>query len=300
MTSKVVASITQSTSVAPAAAVRGTVQRTFVPARVLSGFTDDPHLQQLVGDYLATLDGEASKRFAEKVDDSRKVVASFSPYAPHNVVGETIDSAYTQALASHPLFVGVFGQRPHKFAYVDLSQVVALQPWIEPRNDKVPVVAEELLRFALPDDWDIPAEVSFVAPSGPIQILTSNPALSGLHVELDTKTSTVKIGAPKHLNLVQIAHFAGRHYLINGYHRAADALRTGITKFPALVFEALMGPNDIQLPGIGPFGVGYVAGLPRPPLIADFATGAAIDAKVRERRYGVLVDLQTRPLVIGI
>jgi hypothetical protein len=285
---------------APAAAVRGAVQRTFVPARVLSGFADDGHLQQIIGEYLATLEEPAKQRFNTLVAESRRVVAELAAFEPGDAVCQEIRSLYTDAIAAHPLFQGTFGQRPYRFAVVDLSQIVALQPWIEPRRDRVPEDADELLRFALPDGWDIPAEISFIQPSGPIQILTSNPALSGLHVELDSSASIVKIGAPKHLNLVQVVNFSGRHYLVNGYHRVADALHAGVTRMPALVTESILGVQDIQLPGIGPFNVGYVAGLKRPPLVADFGTPAAVDAKVRERRYGFLVDIQPRPLVIGI
>jgi hypothetical protein len=267
---------------------------------VLSGFADDGHLQQIIGEYLATLQEPARHQFNAVVAESRRIVAELPVFEPRDVVCEEIRSPYTEAIAAHHLFQGTFGQRPYRFAVIDLTQIVALQPWIEPRRDRIPDDAQELMRFALPDNWDIPAEISFIAPSGPIQILTSNPALTGLHVELDTSASIVKIGAPKHLNLVQVVHFSGRHYLVNGYHRAADALHAGVKHIPALVTESTLGVQDIQLPGIGPFNVGYVAGLQRPPLVADFGTPAAVDAKVRERRYGILVDIQTRPLVIGI
>ena len=78
------------------------------------------------------------------------------------------------------------------------------------------------------------------------------------------------------------------------------ALLAGITELPALVTEAVLGPQDIQLRGDGMFDVGHILGLARPPLVADFHTAAAISSRVRERRYGVLIDLVVKPLLIGV
>jgi hypothetical protein len=38
----------------------------------------------------------------------------------------------------------------------------------------------------------------------------------------------------------------------------------------------------------------------RPPLLKDFYGGAAIRTKVRERRYGVMVEVTPKPIIIGI
>ena len=291
---------TQSTVVGGDVAARGKVQKTFITAKVLSGFMDAAGVEAVIGEHLATLDGAARQAVMGAVDASRAHAATLAPFQPANVVLRPIQSPHTDAILADPLFQQSFRQRPHQFAYVDISQLVALQPWIEPRGDPIPVTETELLAFALPNNWDVPAEVSFIGPSGPIQILTSSPAMQGsIRAEFDAKNGTVTLGAPKHLNLVQVVHLAGRHYLLNGYHRVADAVRGGVKELPALVTEAIFGPQDINLGGVA-FAPGYVLGLPRPPLVTDFSTPAAITAKVRERRYGVLVELNLKPLVIGI
>jgi hypothetical protein len=227
-------------------------------------------------------------------------VAGLAALQPGNAVLRKINSPHVDAIRAEPLFNQAFGQRPHDFVYVDIRRLCALQPWIEPRGDPIPTVEADLLAFALPPDWDVPAEVSFIPPQGPIQILTSSPAMQGsIRAEFDAAKGTVMLGAPKHLNLIQVAHLAGRHYLLNGYHRVADALRAGVNELPALVTEAVLGLPDIQL-GPPAFLAQHVATIVRPPLVADFHTAAAITAKVRERRYGVLVELNLKPLVIGI
>jgi hypothetical protein len=290
---------TQSSVVGPSVAVRGAVQKTFISARILSGFTDASHLEQLIGEYLATLDGTRRQRLLDDADASRRFVAALPAFQAGSAVLRPIQSQYISAIQADPLFLQVFGIRPHQFAYVDLGTLIALQPWVEPRLDPIPTTENELMSFALPNNWDVPAEVSFIAPMGPIQILTSSPSFGGLRMEFDAATATVKLGAPKHLNLIQVIHFGGRYYLINGYHRVTDALAANVHELPALVTQA-MSLQDVQLPGMGPFNAAYVQGLPRPPLVSDFTTAASIAAKMRERRYGILVDVTIKPLMIGI
>jgi hypothetical protein len=291
---------TQSTVVGEsAAAIRGKVQKTFIKVKLLSGFMDDSHIEMVIGEYLGNLGADARQAFQAEAIAARAHVSSLSPFNPADAVTRAIQSPYVDAIRADPLFQQSFGQRSHRFAYVDVRQLVALQPWIEPRGDQIPSSESELLAFALPNSWDVPAEVSFFQPQGPIQILTSSPHMQSVSFEFEPKNGTVRIGAPKHLNLVQVVHFNGRHYLMNGYHRVADALKAGVNELPAIVIDALH-PQEIQINGPGFFAPHYVVPLPRPPLLADFHGPAATSAKVRERRYGVLIGLDIKPLQISI
>jgi hypothetical protein len=280
-------------------AVRGAVQKTFIDATVLSGFMDAQHLQSLIGEYLDTLDVTARAQADVVAQATRAHVGALPLFVPTgNVIGQPIAGPHIDLLRANPMFQQVFGQRPHQFCYVDLTQLVALQPWVEPRADPIPGTEAELLEFALPLSWEVAAEVGFTPPVGPLQILTSNPALQGIAVNMEPGGRIV-ISAPLHPNLFNVVHFNGRHYLRNGYHRAVDALIAGMTQFPAIVTEGLF-PQDVALVGMGPFNFGYVASLPRPPLLLDFISPASMASKVRERRYGVLVGLDVKPLNIGI
>jgi len=282
-----------------AAAPRGSVQKTFVPANILSGFTDVNHFELLAGEYLATLNTQDRAQVLTDAQATRAVVSQLQPFQPQPIVVREIVGAHVDAIRADPLFAQLFGQSQHRFCYVNPTQIIALQAWIEPRADVVPTTEDELLEFALPRTWDVPAEVSFIAPTGPIQILSSNPGLQGLAMELDQATGKVLLSAPKHLNFVQVAHFQDRYFLRNGYHRVSDALAAGLQEFPAIVVEAF-APNDIALPGAGTFNIGYVLNLPRPPLVQDFHTAASLTTNVRERRYGVIVNLDIKPINIGI
>lgn len=283
----------------PSVAPRGAVQKTFVDARVLSGFTDINHFQILAGEYLASLDDPTKAQVLAEAAASRNWVAQLPPLAGMTVVGRPIIHPHVDAIRADALFAQTLGQGAHKFCYVNPMGLIALQASVEPRADKVPKDEASLLAFALPREWDVAAEVSFVQPAGPIQVLSSNPAMQGLTMELDQATSRVMIGAPRHLNLVQVAHFQGKYFLRNGYHRVVDAIAAGLSEFPAIVTEVL-NSTDAALPGVGTFNIGYVFSLPRPPLVADFKTSAAMQIKVRERRYGVMIGLDIKPLNIGI
>lgn len=284
---------------APSVAPRGAVQKTFVPARVLSGFTDVGHFGLLADDYLDTLSAGDKQSVLDEAQATRDFVAQLPAYNPVPIVVRDIVNPHVDAIRTDPLFAQVFGKSPHRFCYVNPEGLIALQAFVEPRSDSVPDTEDSILEFALPHTWETPAEVSFIAPNGPIQILSSSPALQGLAMEMDKATGKVMLSAPKHLNLVQVVQFNGRYFLRNGYHRVADALAAGMTEFPALVVD-VFNPNDVALPGVGTFNVGYILNLLRPPLVKDFHTEAAMTTCVRERRYGVIVNLDIKPLVIGI
>ncbi|HTP51424.1 MAG TPA: hypothetical protein VMK42_12050 [Anaeromyxobacteraceae bacterium] len=71
---------------APSVAMRGTVQRTFVPARLLAGFMDDNHLQQVAGEYLQSLDPRARAALSAETTKARQIVATLAPGQLDNVV----------------------------------------------------------------------------------------------------------------------------------------------------------------------------------------------------------------------
>ena len=59
----------------PTTAPRGAVQKTFVPAKILSGFTDAGHFQLLAGEFLATLPETERARVLEEAQATRVFVS---------------------------------------------------------------------------------------------------------------------------------------------------------------------------------------------------------------------------------
>jgi hypothetical protein len=284
--------------VPPSPAVRGQIQKTYNDINVLAGFTDSNHLMQIVSEYYLTLTPTAQQLILQNAESSRQFVAKLPAITNFEVEVRPINNPYIQTIINDPIFQNSFGGNQYRFFYINPFNVIALQPWIEPRKDKVPNDELELLKFALPTSWDTPAEVNFVQPNGPIQILSSNPTLQGLSIEFDNINGRVMLGAPKHLNLIQVKQFQGKYYLLNGYHRVVDAIQQGLTEIPCIVVDAFSPGEFITAPNF--FGFGYASALQRPPLVSDFMTTASIDTKARERRYGMIVSLDVKPINIGI
>lgn len=280
-------------------AVRGQVQKIFNDIKVLAGFTDHNHLMLIIGEYFNDQPSANQQQILLEAQNARNFVSTLPPCVPSQAETRPITHAYIQTLVSDPVFQASFGGMVHRFAYIDPMKVIALQPWIEPRNDPVPSEELELLKFALPNTFELPAEINFIPPQGPIQILSSNPMFQGLAIDFDNINGKVTLGPPKHLNLTQVRHFQDKYFLFNGYHRLADAIRLGVTEFPCLVVEAF-SPADLLIQDPRFFGFGYLSGLARPPLVSDFSNQAAIMTRTRERRYGMIISLDIKPINIGI
>ena len=283
----------------PSIPVRGQVQKTFIDNLVLAGFTDDNHFRNIIGEYFQSLSPADQQILMDSVHSAQTFVKGLPPFTPSNVELREISTEHTDSVKADPVFNDSFGNKSFRFAFVDPRQLIALQPWISPRHDPTPDDEVKLLEYALPREWEVPAEINFIPPKGPIQILSSSPTFHGLSVDFDFANGKVLLGPPKHVNLIQVSRFQNKYYLRNGYHRVADAIANGVNKIPAIVVEAF-NPGEVQLKGQNFFGFGYVANLPRPPLVADFSTKAAVSTKIRERRYGMIVNLDISPINIGI
>lgn len=283
----------------PMIPVRGQVQKTFIDNIILAGFTDDNHFHSIIGEYWHALSSSEQQDLMNSVHTAQAYVKALPPFVQKQVEVRAITHPHISALSADPVFQNAFRSKSFRFAYVDPTQLIALQPYVSPRHDPTPSDETALLNYTLPQQWEVPAEINFIPPQGPIQILSSSPMFQGLTIEFDVANGKVQLGPPKHLNLLQVCLFQGKYYLRNGYHRVADAIGNGVTEIPCLLIDAL-NPEEVQLSGPTFFGFSYVSKLPRPPLVADFGSRAAISAKTRERRYGMIVKLDISPLNIGI
>jgi hypothetical protein len=280
-------------------AVRGQVQKLFNDMKVLAGFTDHNHLMSIIGEYFNDQSPALQQQILLEAQNARIFVSTLAPFVVSQAEIRPITHQYIQSLLADPIFQANFGGMIHRFAYIDPMKIIALQPWIETRDDSIPSDELELLKFALPNTFELPAEINFIPPQGPIQILSSNPMFQGLAIDFDNINGKVTLGPPKHLNLTQVRHFQGKFYLFNGYHRLADAIQLGVSEFPCLIVEAF-SPVDLFIQDPRFFNFGYLNSLARPPLVSDFSNQATIMTKIRERRYGMIISLDIKPINIGI
>ena len=279
---------------------RGIVSKSYLPVNVLAGFMDDSHFRAFAQEYLASLPEREQTAELDKVEQARIFVGGLAPHPDFTAEMGPID--LSQRFTDHAAFQAAFGSLPVRFSWIRPENIVAVQAFVNSQQEDVPSGENELIDFALPVHSEVPIEISFIPPLGPIYLVSSSPHFAGLGVQMDNDNSRVIIQPPAHLNLIQLVHLAGRYYLRNGYHRVVGALRAGISQLPALVVDANQ-PPDVELPQLGPAAFSvlrYVISLPRPPLVADFGGAATVDIRMRERRYGAAVSLQISPLNIGV
>jgi hypothetical protein len=109
----------------PTTALRGSVQKTFVPSIVLSGFTDAGHFSILAGEYLATLSDADRNSVLAEADRTRAHVATLAPLSAGNAILGDITHTHVNAIRADPLFAQSFGPIPH-------LRVVPLCDWSSP------------------------------------------------------------------------------------------------------------------------------------------------------------------------
>lgn len=293
--------MTQITRSAAPIARRGEVERSFHPARVLAGFMDDGHFQACAQEHLASLSKAKQTALMKRVSDARTKVLAFPPLSDPQAEIRPLAQGVYDKFSKDKTFLGVFGGRSFRFAWVKLNKLIALQAFVNLQIEDVPESEEALIDFAFPKKWNVPAEVSFIPPMGPIYIVSSSPHLAGLNIRVEGKKGQIIIEPPLHINLIQVMHFGGRYYLRNGYHRVAGAISLGRTELPALIVDGNQ-PAEVELLNMGAngFNAAYSMSLPRPPLVSDFSGDASVEILMRERRYGASVALQISPVNIGV
>ena len=258
---------------------------------------DDGHVYRLIGEHLSSLDPSEQASAKSAIEASRQLAKSLQPIDLQSVVVRQLTGDHINRLIADARFVQVFQERPLQFAWVRADKLIAVQTTVSPRREQCPTSEQELIDFCLPHQWEVPAEVSFTPPVGPIQVTSSAPTLNNLNFEMDA-SGRIIISPVPHINLVQVREFQGRYFLANGYHRVHDLLSCGVVEIPAIVIKAF-DMQEVDLGQTG-FGIGYLMGLPRPPLVGDFTGPASIETKIRERRFGVMVNFDMKPFSVGI
>jgi hypothetical protein len=282
-------------------AKRGVVSKSYQQVRALAGFMDDQHFRAFAQEYILSLSKRQQSALLREADKARQEIAKLSPHPDFMAESRPLQATAYAEIVKDKTFNAVFGSASYRFAWVKLNNLVALQVFVNAQEENVPSKESELIEFALPNDWNVPAEISFIPPLGPIYIVSSSPQMAGLHVRLDDKKAQIIIAPPSHINLVQVMQFNGRYYLRNGYHRVVGALAAGITELPALVVDATQ-PADVELGNIGAagFSVTHSMFLAHPPLVSDFNGTGTVEISMREKRYGASVSLQISPVNIGV
>lgn len=223
----------------------------------------------------------------QRLADRRDALASLSAFVPRNPIVVAADRSALDAAAAHPKLQATFGAADWRLEIIDLTAVQSMQQMIKTDGLEVrvaPVVEDEthLLELCLPVNQ--PPEQLTVFIDGDqrgftVSSLNPNLRIAGGQVFQTEVASadggpTIPIQAIAILvalnaSYVQVAHYAGRYFLRDGYHRAAGLIRAGITKIPCVYLE--IGGNFEQVipgtPGLFNYETCFAE---RPPLVVDF------------------------------
>jgi hypothetical protein len=281
--------------------LRGQVKRTFKKVTVLAGFMDDLFFRTFAKDHLYSVCGREREDLLAKVEEARKMVAGLGAEHLSDPELGPIDAKAVSHIEADETFQMAYAARPHRFSWIDPRKLISLQVSRQVGDEFVPWGRDPLIDWALPLDWKVPAEISFVPPCGPIYMTSNNPQLGGFQLAMDKRTGYVTIKPNSQINLIQVVRFQGRYYLRNGYHRVTAALASGISELPVLVAEA-SHPSEVELTNLGlaGFNVRQLMDVKRPPLVGDFNTDASIVIRMREKRYCLCINLQTTTMNIPV
>ena len=270
-----------------------------VNQRILAGFlTRDEVLAQAQG--LTAMSTPAAKRkfwedfrsahaYRAKLTDASQPKPSFVPLPD-------AAAAHLTAVESSDAFQESFGGLTYRFEQVGLDALQPVQIFtnVEPKlTPPDPKDLEALLRYCLPSDPRIPADVR-ITPTG-VQFATDRYGHGAQNLRRRIVNGQVHLSF-EHPNLLQVVHFKAtlngqvpveRAVVLNGNHRALELLSAGHKTAPALVLEI----NDVNaLTALCPQGAGFwnanfllAAGTPlftahpRPAYTSDFLTPLAIE-----------------------
>jgi hypothetical protein len=277
------------------------VTKRYQDVSVLAGFMDDNHFYSYATELIETLDHAQVEALFARVERARQAAAKLGTIDFQQVELRPINHSRVAALEADERFQADYYGCSYRFCWVNARNLVALQTFLRSGHDPAPSSGDALIDYALPHTWDVPAEICFTPPYGPIYILSSSPHVDGVNISVDKSKGQIILGAPPHLNLIHVAHFGGRYYLRNGYHRVCEILAAGCDEIPAIVMD-YYDPSQVELAnlGAGAFAVSHLMNLERPPLVADFGTGASIDIEMREKRYAASITLQMSTITIPI
>ena len=280
---------------------RGRVTESYKEVSVLAGFMDDAFFRAFAQDHLLSVDRGEVQELLDAAEDARRFVAGLEETDLSHVETRPVDGRTAARIENDETFRSAYSGVPHRLSWIDPSKLVALQVSRQVGNECVPTDYQGIIDYALPTDWTLPAEISYVPPFGPIYLISNSPQLSGIQLSIDRMTGQILLGPNLQINLIQVVHFQGRWYLRNGYHRVVAAIEAGLSEIPALVVDAQTAA-EVELTNLGLAGLSLSTsiGMRRPALVTDFASDASVVILMREKRYGACVSLQVTPINIPV
>ncbi|HVL88560.1 MAG TPA: hypothetical protein VM681_11245 [Candidatus Thermoplasmatota archaeon] len=238
-------------------------------SRLLYAWMDPVHLEQQVGPHVyPSIQAQHAAAW-----QARLALPQAAPPRPIlQSLTDAAELAWAQEVASQPAFQKAFGHPPGAFSFarVPIEALVTFQPWLHPYHTPVPTEGLDIFKWCLPKEFTVTSEMNVEAGTDGIprrMVMATDDPSAILQVAMTPVG--LALGAGPRLNWVQVVDVQGMYVLKNGYHRVAALHAAGHTEVPAVVTSAAR-LEEVVLPAPGFFNAGYLAGLPRKPMVADF------------------------------
>lgn len=213
---------------------------------------------------------------------ARRQALSARPLASFEDPTRQGDPIVIDKVTANPDVQAAFADVPWRAAWVDLTRVIALQKFVvvDGLQERVHTVQEDesaLLDLCFPEHQAVPITVAsegagftFSSPNPNLRVraMQCGQAQTGVVPGAPTRTSPyVTIVADTVDSYLHVAHYRGRYFLRDGYHRAAGLLRVGVQVVPAVIAEAPTFEWVSAAPGLLSHDIAFGD---RPPLLGDF------------------------------
>jgi hypothetical protein len=254
------------------------------PTRFMVGWlTEAEAVTQLLGRAPTPLDDLREANAA--VARGRTAIQLRSAFIPSDPVIEG-NRGLLDSVAARPEVHADFPDVLWRVEMVDLTRVQAIQTMVfvdELLPETGAYDAQALVSTCLPVSQPAPPmamssdndgfTMSSVSPNLRIISGQVHPTLAAAAPHLpprQVQAVTFLVDTPT--SSVQVAHYQGRFFLRDGYHRAAGLIRAGVTQVPAVVIDAPSYQFVAPRPGMFDYQVAFSE---RPPLVTDFWDGSA-------------------------
>ncbi len=275
----------------------GTDGFVYLDQKVLVGFMRDPLKATFIDDYFSGCPPVEKTRVLEETNAAEAYCSKLNDGRPKQIEFESIPSEHSEylgRLSGSQTFRQLIGTQ-FEFAIADLRDAIAVQPNVttESLETKAPPMSPsgtDLIRYCLPDQYTFQLQVTINANVMTFSGLDNN--LTGVGFAQAPVGGMPFMIPISRGNWVQVGRCRGRAFLVNGYHRVAQLMSAGTYCIPCIVRD-FASPEQMGLGQGRFFELPWLMGAPRPPVLGDFATPAAIRLPGKRARTTIIANLQT-------
>jgi hypothetical protein len=271
---------------------------TWEDAMVLGGFLGATQFEAFVEDSRPKLDAAGVEILWNEYRAAKSFVKTLPPEDLANVGEMPLAKQFTfreEQIKNSPEFTESYGERPVRFASVKPNHLAVFQFQVRVGGRTLSKDPSLVLDECLPRTFTLDVDLEIIGnPStGTFQIAagTETGNVHLVKVRVDHERRLVELPFVPNRNWVQIAHFNKRYWIYNGYHRIYNLMALKVERIPCIIFEA-QGPTEVVGNVLDIQSFEALKTMPRPPIMKDYFSKAAIKVPRRRRKSRLLATVQ--------